>query len=112
MAKQFRYDYVAGPFDYWKDASNWVNGYNFAKGLKWTDKEALTHKLEHEMHDGHMKGFEKHLNFRGGFFVVKKIKLSEEERAEIDEKARQKKLKEAQKAAELALKRVAELQGF
>ncbi len=108
MAKQFRYERVSGPHDYWKVADSWASGYNFAKGLKWDHEDALIYKTFVDMHDGYKKGFEKCR--QEGFFVVRKVRLSDEERAKIDEDVRQEKIKQAKREAALALKRIAELQ--
>ena len=101
MAKRFRYDVLCDDFNYWAVADAWAKGYNAAKGLKWNDQGAARYHTYSDLHDGYIKG-----GNGKGFCVVIKIELTKKEQDEIDENNRLRKLKQAKKELELAMKKV------
>lgn len=97
---------MAGPLPYWAEASAWAKGWNASKGLKWNDPNAVTVKLESDMHDGHINGSTRSI----GFYIVEKIVLTQAQRDEIDEKRRKKELEAAQKELKHAMEKVKSLE--
>lgn len=95
MAKPFKYKMIAGPYSYWAVADAFARGYNQAckdKGQEVGGK--VGYFLYRDIyHTGYVpKGM------GDGFYVLRQITLTKEEKDEIDRK-------EALKAAEAAEKR-------